>query len=101
MGLDIPEGSRVERTHAGRWQKSAGAWSWYLLDAQGAELRIGSQSPIASLLRERLAATRSWGHHADTDIDPVTAHNGRRTGWALYLEEPDTRTAQRAVHSGR
>lgn len=44
------EGAQVLRTYAGREQRSQGAWSWYLVDAQGVELFVGSDYTVTELL---------------------------------------------------
>jgi hypothetical protein len=38
----------IERTYAGHWQRSAGAWSWMLLDQNGRDLFIGSHHPASA-----------------------------------------------------
>lgn len=76
-GLAIPEGARVERTRAGRHQRSAGAWSWYLLDADGSELNIASQWPVGELVK---AARITAGHQQstrDTHIFPWQVPSAR------------------------
>lgn len=50
MGLDVPDGSRFHRTHAGYWQRAQGAWSWFIDNADGREL-YGSQVTVTELLR--------------------------------------------------
>lgn len=39
----------IERTHAGRHQRSAGAWSWYAVDTHGSVV-VASQWPIGELV---------------------------------------------------
>lgn len=41
---------RIERTYAGRHQRSAGAWSWMLLDQTGNEV-VGSCFPVREIIR--------------------------------------------------
>jgi len=53
MGMDVPDGSAVYRTHAGRLMRQTGAWSWYLGDPSYKEL-CGSYLPVTELLRSRL-----------------------------------------------
>lgn len=48
--LDLPESTRIVRTYAGSAQRSAGAWSWYLV-SNGGELYIGSYHTVTELLR--------------------------------------------------
>ena len=52
---------RVVRTRAGYWQKSGGAWSWFMVDADGAEI-VASCSPAREVLAtppSRLAVERA------------------------------------------
>ncbi len=44
-GIECPDDVEIRRTRAGYWQRSAGAWSWYLWSDTGwaYNLRIGSQ----------------------------------------------------------
>lgn len=69
MDVDIPDGWRLCRTHAGFHMRSAGAWSWFLLDAEGRELHIGSQIPVTDLLREKTLHTYR-DRMGDLHIDP-------------------------------
>lgn len=58
-GLDVPEGSVIQRTYAGRHQRAEGSWTWFVLTPAGDGV-IGSQWPLAELLRgaaSRRAAT--------------------------------------------
>lgn len=51
LDVDVPAGARLARTYAGYWQRSSGAWSWYLVDGRtGRELFIGSQHAARDLL---------------------------------------------------
>jgi len=50
MGIDLPEGARLVRTHANGWQITEGAWSWAALDQDGRDLHIGSQYSMSELL---------------------------------------------------
>lgn len=88
MGLDIPEGARVERTYAGRLQRECGAWSWALYSATGFELNIGSQFSVTRLLRGRMCASRPWGwESSDIDIDPWQSSEATPAAWRFYAEE--------------
>jgi len=51
IGIDLPEGARLVRTHANGWQLTDGAWSWAALGPDGRELHIGSQHSMGELLR--------------------------------------------------
>jgi hypothetical protein len=55
-GIDLPDGTRVQRTYAGYWQKAGGAWAWLLVDTEGRMLRpsIGSPWPVTRLLRSKV-----------------------------------------------
>ena len=86
MGLDIPEGAQVRRTYAGALQRNVGAWSWFLLNADGSELRIGSQYPVSELLRGRLHASQAHGVREDIQVDPWEP-GAVSTGWQLSLVE--------------
>ena len=71
MGVEIPEGATIRRTHAGYWQKAQAAWSWFVADANGKELGIGSQISVTELLREkRLCAAEAYSD-CDISIDPM------------------------------
>lgn len=75
MGVEIPDGAQLRRTYAGRHQRSAGAWSWYLVDADGHELHIGSQISVTDLLKETTLHT--WQDRlGDLHIDPHWMHDG-------------------------
>jgi len=71
LGLELPEGSRLIRTNPGPSARNAGAWTWCAIDADGRDLRIGSQVPMGELLRA--PALSSWregfGLRPDIHID--------------------------------
>lgn len=76
-GLPLPEGTRLERTRAGRIQRSQGAWSWFAVFPDGHQvnwkgrgLQLGSHSAMTVLLSAaRLVVSETdWG---DTEIDPA------------------------------
>ena len=54
-GLAIPDDFHFERVYAGHWQRSAGAWSWYMCyPAPGGGVQeIGSQWSVTELLRSK------------------------------------------------
>jgi hypothetical protein len=66
---------RLERTYAGYWQRTAGAFSWYITDARGVDAGIGSQWPA----REVLAAPE-WEFGRYGAIYPGPINDGLRTG---------------------
>lgn len=47
----LPAQISIHRTHAGRLQRSDGAWSWFALDESGREV-IGSQWPVTEIVRK-------------------------------------------------
>jgi hypothetical protein len=59
---DLPKEAKVERVRAGHHQRSAGAWSWVLLDDEGYEL-IGSCWPAKEILAK---ASRVFVYTNDT-----------------------------------
>ncbi len=90
MGLDLPDVVRVEHTNAGRVQKAAGAWSWYLVDHDGKELRVGGFLAVTELLRGPMIATRAPSRvPEDTHIDVFSAGDdvGVEGKYALFLVE--------------
>lgn len=91
MGLAIPTDAEIRRTRAGVHQRRAGAFSWYIVNGDGAEMRIGSQYPVTELMtRPRLMATRAWGVHEDIHIDPLGGIGDPRRAshqWSFYREE--------------
>lgn len=74
LGLALPPGARLVRTHAGRLQREQGVWSWYVVDADGDEVvpHVGSAETVTQLLdSERLVA---WGMPAGyVEIGPGDA----------------------------
>jgi hypothetical protein len=48
--FEIPEGATLHRTYAGRLQRQTGAWSWFILSAEGREL-CGSCCSVTQLVR--------------------------------------------------
>jgi hypothetical protein len=88
MGVDIPDGARVQRTYAGYWQRSEGAWSWALVDGNGHELKLGSQYPLSTLLKSRIMVTRRWNND-DFHVDLWTSiSEGQRGDYRQVIEEP-------------
>jgi len=72
LDLDIPGTAFIERTYAGFYQRSAGAWVWVLNDGDRTDQyvgRLGSQFPVTELLRaERLGVLET--EFGDIDIYP-------------------------------
>lgn len=65
LKLDLPENARIERTRAGHWQRSAGAFVWIVL-AEGSPFLsmrvVGSQYTVTELIRAaHLEVDRSFG----------------------------------------
>ena len=50
-GFHVPDGASLRRTYAGRHQRSAGAWSWYLVDKDDRALPVGSAYRVSDCLR--------------------------------------------------
>lgn len=77
-GLEVPEGTHVRRTYAGRAQREAGAWVWrlHLPDGRWVQPMVGSQWPVTDLLKfPRLVISRDTSHSwseaaADRHVDP-------------------------------
>lgn len=86
MGLDLPEGTALLRTHAQRADRAAGAWSWYALGPGGYEVGLGSQHPMRELLAAvRLVAGRSGTAAArgerDVSVYPTLDLDSPAAGW--------------------
>lgn len=49
----LPEGAqiRIERTRAGYWQRSAGAWSWLAVDEKNGRELFGSDWPASEVVK--------------------------------------------------
>lgn len=72
MGVPIPDGAVIRRTYAGRLQRRAGAWSWYV-DPEpripGAGLGLGGFEPLGELLRvDWLVVVPGTGDTATVDV---------------------------------
>ena len=65
----VPEGAACRRAYVGRWQRAAGAWSWFLVGAG----QVGSPYSMKQCLAgERLAFTHnnfgdSWEVYPDPE----------------------------------
>jgi len=99
LGLAIPEGSTLGRTYAGSNQRTAGAWSWYLLGPDTAPgivngTGLGSQWSVAALLKARLLVTQdcTLGRGGnDITVAPWEESTAReRARFHLWIEEPPT-----------
>ncbi|QOC26076.1 hypothetical protein IC744_06905 [Microbacterium hominis] len=66
---------RLERTYAGYWQRTAGAFSWYITDSRGVDVGIGSQWTV----REVLAAPE-WVFGSYGAIYPGPINDGLQMG---------------------
>lgn len=70
-GVPLPSGVGFRATRAGRSARSAGAWVWFLVDADGMYLtpEVGSQWPRSAL---RGGIEASWDRHTDSwQVDPA------------------------------
>lgn len=88
MGVDIPEGSTLQRTYAGYWQRKGGAWSWFLLSPDGRDF-LGSYFPVKTLLRTRLNVTQGHRHEGTFSVFPWKESTAReRAHFHLWIDEP-------------
>jgi hypothetical protein len=74
LGLNV--GDKLTRTRAGYWQKSSGAWAWYMaiVDDNGKVLiadGIGSQVPATELLKAKKWELYSNGGGLHVEIDEL------------------------------
>jgi len=86
MGMSVPDGSTLHRTHAGQLQRRTGAWSWSILDPAGREL-CGSYSPVTELLRGPLTVLDS--EYGVPEVVPAAEAGDRtkyRAGRTLFSE---------------
>ena len=89
MGLDIPDGSVVQRTHAGYWQRRAGAWSWSVFNPERPDINVGSTWPLSILLRRPMVITQSRKGE-QLNIDPrygMSATPRERMHFSRVIEE--------------
>jgi hypothetical protein len=78
QGVQVPEGAQIRRTYAGRCQREAGAWSWFVLNPDGSETigGLGGYHPVGVLLRApRLRVTRELNGSWSVDPDPLLLHH--------------------------
>lgn len=69
MGLDIPQGSRLQRTRRSIRQRDAHEWAWQAIGPDGSKLGIGSEWRMTTLLTcKTLAVTEDDGR---THIAPT------------------------------
>lgn len=93
MGVPIPEGAVIRRTHAGLQQRRNGAWSWFVDPdprIPGTTPGLGSQVPVTELLRtDRLVVSGSYDPCSTSPyVDPWTPAGT----WARNLFEEPERT---------
>ncbi len=72
-GLDIPEGSEIRRTYAGRVQRAEGAWSWFVWHPEQALVSwtdVGSQFPLGTLLAGEFELDRD--RYGMIHVDPTS-----------------------------
>jgi hypothetical protein len=69
-GFDAEAVGKIEvrRTRAGRWQRYAGAWSWWLQDDR--RVIVGSQWSLRDLMT-RKDVQISLGRYGDIVMEPV------------------------------
>lgn len=81
LGIELPEQAEIHRTHAGRIQRSQGAWSWFahipLEFYRAGQPQVGSHWPVGMLLSaRRLEKSKApWG---DIEIDPADPAEQKR-----------------------
>lgn len=69
LKMVLPADARIERTYAGHWQRSAGAFIW-IVEPWGGKLIIGSQERVRDLLRcPELVVETWWGDWAICSAD--------------------------------
>lgn len=76
LGLNLtpyPGPYQIHRTYAGRHQRSAGAWSWFLVDQNGMEV-VGSCFTATEIVREHRKGNvkgyrPDWGGVFELDVD--------------------------------
>ena len=50
LELEISDSAKIVRTHAGRWMRIGGAWSWMLVDeGNRLHLRVGGADRVSDL----------------------------------------------------
>lgn len=75
-GLGVDEDSGVVRTNAGHWQKSQGAFSWYLYNVGSPfHANLGSRFPISDLLRCPVLEVE--GNGTEAEVLPCGTVNGQ------------------------
>lgn len=93
MGLDqeLPDGTVIRRTYAGRVQRAQGAWSWFAVPESFVPglTDVGSQVPVTELLRaRRLVASMESGSWAVDPYDgaehPAGGRHSDRLGLLLF-----------------
>jgi len=72
LGIDVPEDAFIRRTYAGRNQKSAGAFVWFLESRSNVIWPpMGSSWPVTDLLKcSKLIVEGEGGITADREILP-------------------------------
>lgn len=51
LGVKLSSEAVIRRVYAGRHQRAAGAWSWFVYDPERPALQLGSQFSCTELLR--------------------------------------------------
>ena len=76
LDLHISESAKIQRTYAGRYQKSAGAFSWYVDDSDLNRMgHIGSAETVGELLKAKKYTTYTLG--GVTEIIGVYTHESK------------------------
>lgn len=71
LGIQVPEGSTFLRVYAGHWERSCGAWSWFVKGPDGREL-FGSHHPLSLLRPGSVKLTQDSRFDCEPlSVDPV------------------------------
>ena len=67
QGFEFSDQAVIRRTYAGRNQRSAGAWMWYVFDYPGTPYQVGGYAPLSELLK---CPKLEFDHHnSDGTVD--------------------------------
>lgn len=69
LGIAVPDDAVFHQTYVTRSSRRAGAWAWYLTDASGGDLNIGSQHTGSELLQSALLIKRDATGKTSVQID--------------------------------
>jgi len=92
MGMDVPDASTLQRTHAGISMRQRGAWSWSLIAPGGHEL-CGSYHPATGLLRSNMVVVT--GEHGVPEVVLPSEVLGR-----TYIGQPSVLFSEAVLSTG-